>query len=140
MPTKTDKKSMNDIRLDNVSILCVDNYIDSLELLKVLFEMQGARVYTAISAEEAVRICVKQHPSVLICDLALPQGDGISLLRTIRSMGSKMPAIALTGISDLRVRKQALEAGFDHYLVKPADDNILLGAVSALASRTVTAS
>jgi DNA-binding response OmpR family regulator len=140
MATKTDKKSTTNSRLDNVSILCVDNYIDSLELLKVLFEMQGARVYTAISAEEAVRICVRQRPDVLIFDLALPHGDGISLLKTIRSMGSTMPAIALTGISDLRVRKQALKAGFDHYLVKPADDTVLLGAVSELVSRTAATS
>jgi len=131
---------VNNIRFDNVSILCVDNYIDSLELLKVLFEMQGAHVYTAISAEQAVRICLKHHPSVLICDLALPQGDGISLLRTIRSMGSKLPAIALTGISDVSVRKQALEAGFAHYLVKPAEDTVLIAAVSGLLPRTAAAS
>jgi len=131
---------MANIRLDNVSILCVDNYIDSLETLKVLFELQGARVYTAISAEEAVRMFVKHRPAVLICDLALPQGDGISLLRVIRTIASKLPAIALTGISEPRVRKQALEAGFDHYLVKPADDNVLSEAVSALVTRIRAAS
>ena len=131
---------MANIRLDNVSILCVDNYIDSLEILKVLFELQGARVYTAISAEEAVRMFVKYRPTVLICDLALPQGDGIALIKAIRSVVSNVQSIALTGISEPKVRKLALEAGFDHYLVKPADGDVLLATVAALVTGVKVAS
>jgi CheY-like chemotaxis protein len=44
-----------------------------------------------------------------------------------------VPAIALTGISDAKVRLQAFDAGFDRYLVKPVADYILIETVSKLA-------
>src|SRR2546430_1644901 len=106
---------MTNTTLQNVSILCVDNYIDSLEWLKLLLELHGAQVHTAVSAKQAVRIFVHYRPTIVVSDLALPEGDGISLLKAIRSAAPLTPAVALTGISDARVRKQALDAGFDNY-------------------------
>ena len=123
---------MTNTSLNNVSVLCVDNYIDALELLKLFLQLCGAQVYTAVSMDEAMRIFHAHHPNMLISDLALPQGSGIALLKAIRSQDAVMSAIALTGISDSKVRQQALDAGFDRYLVKPVDDHVLIQAVSAL--------
>src|SRR6266403_2219267 len=109
--------------LKDVSILCVDNYIDSLELLKLSLELHGARVYAAVSAEEAVRVFVRHRPSILIADLALPEANGISLLKGIRTVVPEMPAIALTGFSADDVRNQTLKAGFDLHFVKPVDED-----------------
>jgi len=124
---------MTNSSLHDVSILCVDNYIDALELLKLSLELHGAKVYPAVSAEEAMRIFSAHRPNIVISDLALPQGDGISLLKAIRSQDAAIGAIALTGISDPKVRQQALAAGFDRYLVKPIDDHVLIQTVSTLA-------
>jgi CheY-like chemotaxis protein len=124
---------MTNTYLNDVSVLCVDNYIDALELLKLSLELRGAKVYTAVSMDEAMRTFDTQHPTILISDLALPQGSGITLMKAIRRQNAAMPAIALTGISDSQVRQQALDAGFDRYLVKPVDDQVLIQAVSALA-------
>src|SRR5687768_14640635 len=96
--------------LNNVSILCVDNYIDSLEFLKLSLELHGARVYAAVSADEAMRLFAAHQPAILISDLALPRGNGIALLAAIRSRNPEIGAIALTGISDSNVRQQAIEA------------------------------
>jgi CheY-like chemotaxis protein len=126
---------MTNTSLNNVSILCVDNYIDSLELLKLSLELCGAQVYAAVSMEEAMRIFRKHRPNMLVSDLALPQGNGISLLKTIRGQAPGIAAIALTAISDSKVRQQAMDAGFDRYLVKPVDYDVLIEAVSALASK-----
>lgn len=120
--------------LENVSVLCIDNYIDSLELLKLSLELHGARVHTAVSAEEAVRVFIEHRPSMVISDLALPQADGIALLKAIRSAYSGTPAIALTGISDPQVRERAIAAGFDRYFVKPVDDEVLIQAVAQLTA------
>jgi len=124
---------MENRALENVSILCVDNYIDTLELLKFSLEVHGARVHTAVAAEEAVRLFVQHRPEMVICDLAMPHGDGISLLKAIRSMAPLTEAIALTGISDPEVRQEALNAGFDHYFVKPVDDDVLVQTLTRLA-------
>jgi CheY-like chemotaxis protein len=121
--------------LSDVSILCIDNHIDSLELLKLVLELEGAQVFTAISMEDALRVLGTRRPDILISDLAMPNGDGISLLESIRSRKSEVKAIALTGISDSKVRQRALDAGFDDYLVKPVDDHVLIETVSGLAKK-----
>jgi CheY-like chemotaxis protein len=121
--------------LANVSVLCVDNHTDSLEMLKLTLELHGARVHAAISADEAVRMFSAHRPSILISDLALARGTGIDLLTALRKRDPALAAIALTGISDANVRSQALEAGFDRYFVKPVDDHALIDAVADLASK-----
>jgi CheY-like chemotaxis protein len=119
--------------LKDVSILCVDNYIDSVEVLKLTLQLSGAQVHAAVSAEEALRMFSAHKPDLVISDLALPQSDGMSLLKEIRTQCPHVPAIALTGISDAKVRLQAFDAGFDRYLVKPVADYILIETVSKLA-------
>jgi CheY-like chemotaxis protein len=129
------KNDMMTASLTDVSILCVDDYTDTLELLKCTLELHGARVIGAVSAEEALRVFSAHHPDILISDLMLPQDDGISLVRTIRRQSPRTAAIALTAISDSKVRGQAFDAGFDRYLVKPVDDYILIQTVSRLAPK-----
>src|SRR4051812_28069542 len=104
--------SKSNAPLSNVFILCVENYSDSLELLRLSLELQGAKVHAAISAEKALQIVATQPIDLLISDLALPQADGIALVKALRTQSS-IPAIALTGISDAEVREKALAAGFD---------------------------
>ena len=127
---------MKNISLVDVSILCVDNHIDSLELLKLTLQLHGAQVYAAVSREEAMRLFSANSPRILIADLALAQGNGIDLLTDLRSIDPKLAAVALTGITDAKVRKQALEAGFDQYFVKPVDDDVLVRAIADLASKS----
>ncbi|HYR89373.1 MAG TPA: response regulator [Terriglobia bacterium] len=126
---------MTKTSLSNVSILCVDNYIESLELLKLSLELQGAQVYAAISAEEALRIFATNRIDILVSDLALPNADGIALLKAVRKHSPPKPAVALTGISDAAVREKATAAGFDHYLVKPVDEDVLIKVITDLVSK-----
>src|SRR5262245_34001853 len=120
--------------LNNVSILCVENFIDSLELLRLSLEMQGAKVHAAVSAEAALQAIAANPVDILISDLALPQADGIALLKALRTQSS-IPAIALTGISDPTVREKALAAGFDRYFVKPVDDVELIEVIATLVKK-----
>src|SRR6266550_1142779 len=106
-----------------------------MELLKLSLQLCGAQVYAAVSMEEAMRMFHMHRPNMLVSDLALPQGHGISLLKAIRGQAPGMAAIALTAISDFNIRQQAMDAGFDRYLVKPVDYDVLIKAVSALASK-----
>src|SRR5262249_41815612 len=55
----------------------------------------------------------------LVLDLALPDGDGLALLREIRGRGSDLPVLALTARDSVEDRVAGLDAGADDYLVKP---------------------
>ena len=79
-------------------------------------------------------------PDLLICDIGLPEEDGYHLLKRVRSLeaqrrvplAERMPAIALTGYAQPEDRTQALIAGFQAHLSKPAMPDVLLATAQRL--------
>jgi signal transduction histidine kinase len=86
--------------LNNVRVLLVDYDLDTLQLLTVLLRAQKAIVQTASSVEEALEVIEWFRPNVAVSDLAMPETDGYSLIREIRSRERTgvrhIPVIALT--------------------------------------------
>jgi ATP-binding cassette, subfamily B, bacterial len=89
---------------------------------------------TAVSSGiEALAIIADQsdgeRPDVLLCDIAMPEEDGYTVMKRVRAleaqqglkMSQRIPAIALTGMSSREAWVQALSAGFNTHLAKPAD-------------------
>lgn len=72
---------------------------------------------------------------LLIIDIQLPQLDGLSVLRQLRSLGVATPVLLLTARSEVQDRVQGLDAGADDYLVKPFDFTELLARIRALLRR-----
>jgi len=73
----------------------------------------------------------------LILDRGLPDGDGLSLLRRVRSAGLHVPCLVLTAREALHDRVEGLEAGADDYLPKPFAMNEMIARVRALLRRPV---
>ncbi len=72
---------------------------------------------------------------VLILDRMLPQVDGLTLLKTLRGAGSKVPVLLLTAMGDVDDRIEGLRAGADDYLAKPFVFGELSARVAALSRR-----
>lgn len=72
---------------------------------------------------------------VLIVDRMLPQIDGLTLLKTLRGAGNRVPVLLLTAMGDVEDRIVGLNAGADDYLVKPFAFGELSARVAALARR-----
>jgi DNA-binding response OmpR family regulator len=70
-----------------------------------------------------------------ILDLALPDGDGLSLLRSLRRQGSTLPVLLLTARDASEDRVLGLNAGADDYLIKPFHMPELIARVRALLRR-----
>jgi len=108
----------------SMRILLVEDHEDTNRSLTNLLRRRGYHVQSALNFQSALNLSAKEQFDVLISDLALPDGNGIELMRTL---GSERPVlgIALTGFgmeSDIR---KSQEAGFKHHLVKPIDLNKL---------------
>ena len=73
--------------------------------------------------------------SALIVDRMLPEMDGLTLMKTLRSEGSDTPVLFLTTMSGIDDRVEGLEAGADDYLVKPFALSELAARLNALARR-----
>ena len=125
--------------LAGLTLLVVDDERDSLELVQQVLSETGARIVTATSAGDALRMAERYRPDLLISDIGMPLMDGFELIRRIRAERDKtvagVPAIALTAFSRREDQQRALEAGFDEYMAKPLRPAALLQTVVGMAGR-----
>lgn len=107
--------------LERIRVLVVDDDPRVRNALAVLLDRAGAVVDTADSAANARVRIAHGAPHALVCDLAMPDEDGYSLLRELRAAGNTIPAIALTAHTTLADVQRARAAGFEVHLAKPVD-------------------
>jgi CheY-like chemotaxis protein len=114
-----------DARLRGVHALIVDDSRDLAFSYARVLEIYGATASRAHCMKDALKILVNVTPDVLLCDLAMPEGDGCELVRAVRAIESgtrrHLPAVAITGKTDELSMAQAFAAGFDYFIVKPID-------------------
>ena len=126
--------------LDGVHVLLVDDDPDALEVVKRILQRCKARVTTAISAAEGLVLLARERPNVVLADIGLPQMDGYEFVSRVRAMpaerGGDVPVAALTAFARSEDRRQAMLAGFDMHVAKPADPAELVAIVGRLARRT----
>jgi CheY-like chemotaxis protein len=124
--------------LDGIRVLTVDDNPDANELVTEILADAGALVASAESAAAAFRTLQAFHPHVLLSDIGMPEEDGYSLIRRVRTLpaarGGETPAIALTAYTQEADRREAIAAGFTLHMSKPIQPHRLIAAVSSLAS------
>ena len=128
--------------LSGVSVLAVEDEPDALALVSEVLQAAGARVATAASAAEALKILDADVPDVVVADLGMPHVDGFQFIDRVRRHHSSrvrnLPAAALTAYARSEDRMKALRAGFQIHLAKPIDPAELVTTIAALARRFVT--
>jgi signal transduction histidine kinase/ActR/RegA family two-component response regulator len=123
--------------LDGIKVLLVDDDADTLQVVRAMLDGSKAVVQTATSVNEAMEMLAWYSPHVLISDLAMPDEDGYSLIRKVRTLGAdkgyQIPAIALTSYVRVEDRTRALAAGFNMFVPKPVQPDELITAIVNLA-------
>jgi PAS domain S-box-containing protein len=125
-------------RLDGVRVFAVDDEPDARELLRTVLQDQGAKVTSFASAEDALAALKTVKPTVLICDVGMPNMDGYQLIRKLRAeepRSERIPALALTAFARAEDRKRSLIAGYQAHLAKPFDVGELILVVADLVGR-----
>ena len=122
-------------RLKGVRVLVTDDEASARGLMSQVLMSEGADVMTASSAKEAVAICSRWQPVVLVLDIGMPDEDGYALLARLRAngQGCGAPAVAVTGYARDEDRTRALDAGFEAHVSKPYDVDQLVKTIAALA-------
>jgi two-component system OmpR family response regulator len=115
-------------------ILVVDDNEDAADTLAVLLRMSGHDVQTAFSGEDAVETALREQPDCMLLDIRMPRMDGYQLARRLRREPrlERSRLVALSAYSSEDHARRAREAGFDHWLVKPADPTALEGLLTML--------
>jgi len=134
LPTSIWRDQNEGVPLRDLQILIVDDEQDSREVLGVLLERNGARVFLTGSAREALEELDRITPDVMLSDIGMPGEDGFALIRKVREREAegkrKIHAIAVTGYVSPDDRARALDEGYDMYLSKPLDLQELLEILS----------
>jgi two-component system, OmpR family, KDP operon response regulator KdpE len=111
-------------------ILIFESNPENCRVLRVLLQHAGYRIMEATTAERAEIEARSRRPDLLIGDLELSDGDGLSVIRRVRTW-SIVPIIVLTS-HDLEERKiAAFDAGADDYITRPFSAPELLARVRA---------
>jgi len=121
---------------DGPSVLVVDDEPPIRRLLKTSLTPQGFRVLEADTAAEGLRLVRALKPDVVILDLGLPDQDGISVIRTLRTF-SAVPVIVLSSRGDERGKVEALDLGADDYVTKPFGMAELIARIRAALRHAV---
>ena len=115
-------------------VMVVDDNADGADMLQVMLEMDGCMVSKANDGGGAVTLAQHFHPHAVLMDIGLPDMQGYDAARLIREQaGSEdIVFIAMTGWGHDEARRQASNAGMQHYLVKPVDLNVLRQYLAAI--------
>lgn len=118
---------MSKVKENSPAVLVVDDYADTRHVVRWMLEQKGYRVIEAADGHEALAVAVRERPSVILMDLAMPLLDGFDTIRSIRENAELDGAriIAITAYDMATARDKAALAGCDHYLSKPIDFNRL---------------
>ncbi len=116
------------------SAVLVEDEPQIRRFVRAALEQASWRVYEASNARQGLVECGTRRPELAIVDLGLPDGDGIDLIRELRSW-SAVPIIVLSARSDEAQKIAALDAGADDYLTKPFGLGELLARVRAATRR-----
>ena len=108
-------------------VLVVEDSALVRDAMRTLIDLTGRRVSLASTIAECVDLCRAERPDVLLLDLSLPDGDGLSALPRLRDVDA-LPRVvaALTGHDDEATARRCREAGCRAVLVKPVPTRELM--------------
>ncbi len=117
-------------------ILVVDDEEINLRIMKAYLMERDYEILCAKRGAEAVELASKENIDAMVCDIKMPDMDGMQVLKWSSQNRPLMPVVMLTGFVDLATAIAVMREGARNYLTKPIEAKALLDAVdSALAYR-----
>jgi len=113
------------------TILIIEDNNEIRENTAEILELSGYKTFTAENGKKGVEIALREKPSVIICDIMMPELDGYGVLHLLRKNKDteSIPFIFLTAKTERSDFRKGMEMGADDYITKPFDDTELLNAV-----------
>lgn len=112
-------------------LLVEDNHMNKV-LVREILTLNGYCIIEASSGTEALKILATSRPDLILMDLHLPEMDGVTATRIIKSseINRAIPVLALTASAMKGEEDKILDKGFDGYVAKPIEVKKLLDAIA----------
>ena len=102
-------------------LLIVDDEASLRDFLTIVFEEEGWTVTSAGSVAEGTAALCEIDPDIVLCDLMMPDGSGLEILRLVNKQHANVPVVMITAYTSAKSAVEALKAGAYDYLAKPFD-------------------
>lgn len=114
-------------------ILVIDDYPDSVFLLKERLEREGFEVLKAYNGETGIQIAVDEKPDLILLDIMLPGMSGYDVCRRLTGASETkgIPIILLTALTEVDNLRQGLQAGAFDYIKKPFNKIELISRINS---------
>ena len=122
--------------MENVKILVVDDEPNIRDLLSTSLRFAGFSVHAVANGAEAVYAAEKGEPDIILLDVMLPDMNGFSVTKKIRSMGINAPVLFLTARDETEDKITGLTVGGDDYMTKPFSLDEIVARIHAILRRT----
>ena len=118
-------------------ILLIEDNPDNLELMSYLLGAYGHSVATAEDGESGIEAACKVKPDLVACDIHLPGVDGYAVARALKLVPelAGTPVVAVTALAMVGDRERILSAGFDGYITKPIDPELVVSEIDSFLPR-----
>ena len=127
---------MDNSFLHRKKLLLVDDELDLLKMVSDILSDAGFEtVLTAATVKEAIITAEKEKPDLMVLDVMLPDGDGFSLMKQLRTF-TNVPIIFLTAKDEAADKLAGLGLGADDYISKPFSIRQVVARVKAVLRRT----
>ena len=125
------------MKKSDIKILCVDDELDILEILKYNLSNEGYNISTAADGKSAIEMAYNISPNLIIMDVMMPNMDGIEACEKLRSDDKFNDTIImfLTARGEDYSHVAAYDAGADDYVTKPVKPKVLVSKVKGLLRR-----
>jgi len=117
----------------SLRILVVEDHSDTLQALSQLLNHFGHDISTADNARNALDMIKAKEFDVVLCDIALPDGNGYDVVVEAKRKGA-VKAVAISGFGARDDIERGKKAGFDFYLAKPVDFHELRSVLGQIAA------
>jgi two-component system OmpR family response regulator len=117
-------------------VLVVDDEPSILDTISTALGYEGFEVATASDGRSALETVQQFRPDLMVLDVMLPDVDGVSIARRLRTDGNDTPILLVTARDAPRDRIEGLTAGADDYVTKPFTLGEVIARVHAILRRT----
>jgi len=117
-----------------LAVLVVDDEPALREVLSLRIADWGYDVTTVADVAEAERVLDRQPPDLVLCDVVLPGGSGLELLKRIKRQDPRLPVVMITAHGDIDRAVEAMKTGAADFLTKPLDYPVLQALLESAAS------
>ncbi len=123
---------MEESRDTPIRVLVVDDERNILDIIRFNLEVEGYEVITSRDGEEALRMVHELKPDLILCDIMMPEVDGLEVCRRLKADGrtNQIPVVMLSARTQAQDKVASIEAGADDFITKPFDFSDLVARIT----------